>query len=338
MPTLIYTTPISGYSDGYTVTVSVDTAQVAIDFEVPYDHIELQDYDGNTVQSSTGSTVLVTDTRCIYFDGVYSVGYALYCLVEGSPARMFYSANPNAITASATSPAFGSNRLVLPLQDGTKSAMRMEKPSTSDKVVIVTQQDGTKVSKPLYPCSVGDVVTVVSLQDGLKAALKNETYTPETFVNSVTISSRNCVASRINILSGQTFQVRVTMKKYAPSTNNHRIRITSSAMSSPPTSSTKDVYAMDIPYINATYTTPIKTANANTSVSCNLYIQEGVFLHISKVEVSISGSSWITFLPDGDFSLGSWSTSCTNPGFVKTPVGSGTDAQYVTGGVESIAV
>ena len=155
---------------GCYVVVNVDAAQILSDFGDPYDHIELQTEGCVTVQSSTDTVIIVSDTSCIY--GSNEVGYALYCLVEGSPARMFYSSSPNAITAEAICGG-GFNRLVLPLQDGGKAAIRLSSVSEGNAVVVLPLQDGGKVAVPLEKCYTGDIVTVVNLQDGGKVALKN---------------------------------------------------------------------------------------------------------------------------------------------------------------------
>lgn len=81
----------TSYESGYVATVTVDAAKFEIDHGCPYHHIELINYSSETVQSSTETSVQVTDETCIWDgdDGV-GVGFILFGLVDGSPEQKDY--------------------------------------------------------------------------------------------------------------------------------------------------------------------------------------------------------------------------------------------------------
>jgi hypothetical protein len=247
---------------------------------------------------------------------------------------MFYSANPNAITASAVPGGFAANRLIIPLQDGGKSAIRLADVESDDPVVVIPLQDGGKAVKKLTPLSVGDVVTVVQLQGGSKVAVNNDEYIGPSWANKVIISARNCTATRIYVTPGQPFKLRLTLRKFAPSISTRKIQVVCSHSATPPVYSTRHLYMGDVSYDWQLYETREAIATASTYLGTIMIVEEGAYIQISKVEYSLnSGITWLPFTPDGSFTLGDWSPSCTYPGWVRTDIGF--YAQYGSGYIES---
>ena len=289
---------------GCYVVVNVDAAQILSDFGDPYDHIELQTEGCVTVQSSTDTVIIVSDTSCIY--GSYEVGYALYCLVEGSPARMFYSSSPNAITAEAIcGGGFSANRLVLPLQDGGKSAIRLSSVSEDDVVVVTQLQDGGKAVKKLSQLNIGDVVTVVQLQDGGKVALKNEDYEHE-IVDWVFLTQSRCTGKSIYLASGEKIRLRMSIRKTESGDNYAQIQFSTHHYVSPYLTATKILYFGDLKSTDMIVETPDLIAVSNGYALPQIRIEKGAYVQISNVMYSNdSGGSW-NYMIDGNFALGDW--------------------------------
>ena len=81
----------TSYESGYVATVTVDAAKFETECECPYHHIELINYSSETVQSSTETSVQVTDETCIWDgDDGMGVGFILFGLVDGSPEQKYY--------------------------------------------------------------------------------------------------------------------------------------------------------------------------------------------------------------------------------------------------------
>ena len=81
----------TSYESGDVATVAVDAAKFETDHGCPYHHIELINDSSETVQSSTETSVQVTDETCIWDgDDGMGVGFILFGLVDGSPEQKDY--------------------------------------------------------------------------------------------------------------------------------------------------------------------------------------------------------------------------------------------------------